>query len=117
MFSFETLFIVDEEELFEDRQLYKADENIFAAECKRVKAAAISQGMTKDEIKDIEIDLQMEVQDRLEIIELIHQIVDELLLVHLSRKRKIDSDIADYLGYAFDDGIIPLMSDYEERSG
>ena len=33
MFGFETLFIVDEEELFEDLQLYKADENIFAAGC------------------------------------------------------------------------------------
>ena len=104
--------MVDEEEIFEDRRLYETDKNIFSLECNRIKAAAIAQGLTEDEIQHLDFDFHMEIQERLETIELIYQLVDEFLLVYLSRKMGIHSDIAEYLGSAFDDGIVPLMNDY-----
>ncbi|MFP4642645.1 MAG: hypothetical protein ACLFPU_10810 [Dehalococcoidia bacterium] len=115
MFDFEVLLMIDEEELFEDRRLYESDKNAFTLECERIKAEAIAKGMTDEEIKDVEFGIRMEIQDRLEIIELTYQLVDEFLLVLLSRDLGIQSDIADYLGSAFDNGVIPFMSDYNSN--
>ena len=112
MFDFGLLLMIDEEKYFEDRRLYETDKNIFSLEWERIKAAAIAQGMAEDEIQHLDFNLHMETQEKLEIIELEYQLVDEFLLVLLSRKLGIQSDIADYLGSAFDDGIVPLMNDY-----
>ncbi len=106
--------IIDEDELFEDRRLFELDKNIFSLECDRIKAEALGKGLTEDDIKHIDLELQIEIQDRLETIELIFQLTEELLLVILSRKLDIQSDIADYPGVSFDHGIVPLMNDYGE---
>jgi hypothetical protein len=114
MFDFELiLLMIDEEELFEDRRLYESSKNIFSLECERVKAKAITKGMTEDDIKHLDLELHMEIQDKLEIVELTYQLAEELLLVALSRKMNIQSGVADYLGSAFADGMIPLMNDYK----
>lgn len=104
--------MIDEEGLFEDRRLFDVGKNAFSLECERIIAAAIKKSMTDDDIKNLDLDIHMEIQERVEIMELCYQLNEEVLLVLLSRKLDIPSDIADYIGSAFDDGIVPLMSDY-----
>jgi hypothetical protein len=68
--------------------------------------------MTEDDIKHLDLELHLEIQDKQEIMELTYQLAEEFLLAVLSRKLSIQSDVADYLGSAFADGM-PLMNDYK----